>query len=369
FTANTITINGSLTLTSGLMAGNITLGNPAAALTYTPTSYIVGTLKRTISSPGIYTFPIGAADRFALVTLNINSITGTQNIAAAFTSTINGAVPNTTAQGVPVTELLNSGIWTITPNTQPTALSYTITLEGRNHTNGVTDAARYVVLRRDASYYAWGFYGNNGLATQNAGVVNATGSMTGFFREYGIGIASSGVGNVLPLNLISFTAIKKDANVLLQWKTTNEVNTKQALIQHSTDAITWTPIGRIASNNNSVNNYSFLHTQPANGTNYYRLLLQDLNGNSTFSDIRRINLDTKVMLRAYPNPVLNNGLTIDVGQFIDKALNYLVLDYAGRIVKTGKIENQQQHILLQDLLPGMYLLKVSNGTVIKFEKK
>ena len=368
FAAGTVTINGGLTLTTGYMVGNIILTNPMAAVVYNPTSYIVGTLQRSVNTSGTYIFPIGTADRLALATMELNNLTGPQNITAAFSSTINGNVPNTTAYGVPVTQLLNAGIWTLTPNNQTTGGSYTLTLEGRSYTNGVADPLRYVVLRRDASFYDWGFYGSNGVATQNAGVVTATGTMTGFLREYGIGIANSAVTGPLPLKLVSFTATKKDAGVLLQWNTANEVNAEKIVIQYSKDASNWTAIASQPARNTMAASYIYQHSF-AGSVNYYRLQFIDRDGRTTFSEIRKVSMIDVKIVKLYPNPAIGKVVTIDMGKQISTPVSYKLVDGLGRIVLAGNITHQQQSLPLSGVVIGNYYLKLSDGTALVLQVK
>ena len=144
-------------------------------------------------------FPVGTADRQDAATIKLNNLSGPQNITVGFTSTISGQAANTTAQGMPVTDLLNAGIWTITPNIQPASGNYGVTLEGRGYTNGVADPARYVVLKRPSSGYVWAFNGTNGFSTEAGNTVSATANNLTTFSDFAIGIATSGVSSVLPL--------------------------------------------------------------------------------------------------------------------------------------------------------------------------
>ncbi|MDB5200783.1 MAG: C-terminal target protein [Ferruginibacter sp.] len=366
FAINTLTISGNLILTNGLMTGNLTMTDPAATLSYTGTGYIVGTLKRSVTGSGTYIFPVGMADRLTPLKMTLNNMAGVQNITTGFSSTIDGAAPNTTAVGVPVTQLLNAGIWTITPNNQPTSGGYTLTLEGRGYTNGVANPARYVILRRDASFYSWGYYGDNGLSTEVAGVVTATSGLTGFLRQYAIGIASSAVGVVLPLKVERFSAVKKETTVLLQWRTANEVNSDRMIVQHSTDGISWKPVATVLNNNSS--DYQFVHINPAAAANYYRLQLIDKDGKFSYSDIRLVKMDKQAIAFVYPNPATGETVTLDLGKQPISLLSYVIADASGKVCKKGIISSAQQPLSIQGLATGIYFLKISDGTVLKIRR-
>lgn len=219
-------INGSLILTSGILSGDIILSNPNATITSTTASYVAGKITRAVNASGNYNFPIGSTDRYSSVTLQLNAITGTQNIAASFTNTINGSAPNTTAGGQSVTQLLNSGIWTIASDVALTGGNYNVTLQGKGFTNSVTDARRYVVLKRTNSSGAWGFFGNNGTATQTSTVITATAGSIPGFSDFAIGIAAGAV----PSNTVTSDYFRTKASG--NW---NDVNTWES----SSDNITW----------------------------------------------------------------------------------------------------------------------------------
>lgn len=364
------TINGSLFLTNGILGGSITLSNPNATVTGTATSYVTGSITRAVNTSGSYSFPVGSSSRYAPIVLSVNAITGTQKITASFTNTINGSVPNTTASGQNVTLLLNTGIWTITPDVALTGGSYNVTLEARGFTNSVTDATRYVVLKRTNSSSAWAFLGNNGTATYSSTVISATaGNITGF-SDFAIGIAATSVPATLPVSYISFTAQKNNAQVILQWQTAQEINNQYFNVQQSNNAIDWQTIGKVNAGNNIGNNsYQFTHLQPSNGINYYRLQQIDRDGKSSLSDVRGIDMTTtKASLKLYPNPAITDNVTLDYGTQIAKPLSYRIIDYIGRIKQTGNLKNQQETINLSTLSKGKYTLIISDGQIINLIK-
>ena len=305
------TINGDLILTNGilsipfemypLLVNNIVGGSA--------TSYVAGKLTRKVTASGNYTFPIGTTDRYAPVSLQLNNIVGPQTIVAGFSKSMNGAAPNTTAGGKAVTSLLNAGIWTITPNAALTAGSYIINLVGRGYSNGVADAANYVVVKRNNVSSAWGFYGDNGNATQSAGVVSVTaGNITGF-SDFAIGIASGAVPTTLPVKLVDFTARATGQSVLLNWETASEINNDKFLIERSKDAKHFEPLAELKGKGLPAR-YEFRDVLPINGINYYRLNQLDLDGTFTYSAIKpvRFALEQEAV-RIYPNPVVN-GFTV-----------------------------------------------------------
>ncbi|OQP60247.1 LamG domain-containing protein [Niastella populi] len=99
---------------------------------------------------------------------------------------------------------------------------------------------------------------------------------------------------ILPLRWISFITTKQYNNVLLQWSTAQEHNTKDFLVQHSIDSRSWTNVATNAAtgNSSSINNYSYLHTAPLQGMNYYRIVQRDVDGRFGYSVINSVKFNT-----------------------------------------------------------------------------
>jgi len=109
---------------------------------------------------------------------------------------------------------------------------------------------------------------------------------------------------VLPVNLKDFTATALDAKSQLQWTTATENNSSFFDVQYSTDQVNWQSIGSVKAAGNSIaeRKYSFVHTDPTPGDNYYRLRIVDLDNQSSWSSVRVVTFADNVQLSCYPNP-------------------------------------------------------------------
>ena len=112
-------------------------------------------------------------------------------------------------------------------------------------------------------------------------------------------------GTPLPLTLLSFTGIPQGNDALLHWTTTNEVNTRTFFVQRSPDTSAFTTIGSVAAQNTAgTNSYGYTDKGLAPGNYFYRLKMQDITGNYTYSPIVEVpigatGVDNFVL---YPNP-------------------------------------------------------------------
>jgi hypothetical protein len=174
--------------------------------------------------------------------------------------------------------------------------------------------------------------------------------------------------NPLPLTLTGFSGQRSGDNVLLKWTTASEQNTSHFDIQRGTDGIAYSSVGVIPAAGNSTQplNYQFTDVLPASTTPtwYYRLLMTDEDGQSTYSPVLTIgaaNPSTFIMY-AYPNPFSSQvTLTIQSPQ-PDNAL-LLIADMSGRILLTERMPLQKGTNLvplpLGSLAKGVYTLSVS----------
>lgn len=145
---------------------------------------------------------------------------------------------------------------------------------------------------------------------------------------------------VLPLSLLSFTGIKTTTSVVLQWEITNEENTESYIVERSADGKSFKPIGRIVATCRGCDQnttYDFTDSHPLNGNNYYRLQLQDIDRQSSYSNVVKINFVEQQNMVLSPNPTIGicriNGL--------DKAQSYqlTVLSSEGRKMFSATIQN------------------------------
>ncbi|HXR84229.1 MAG TPA: hypothetical protein VN722_07970 [Hanamia sp.] len=112
--------------------------------------------------------------------------------------------------------------------------------------------------------------------------------------------------------VFSFDAHQQNANVFLEWKI--GIDTKQLIIEHSSDAINFSAIKTFDDITPFESTY--LHNQPLNGDNYYRLAKVDNEGKIEYSEIVKVvmqNVSRGIYLSQYS--IENKKVML---QFIDE---------------------------------------------------
>jgi len=160
----------------------------------------------------------------------------------------------------------------------------------------------------------------------------------------------------LPLTWLSFTATKQNQTALLQWATAREQNTRNFTVQHSANGINWVNIGLQAAKGSSTssNQYSYEHSKPITGINYYRILQTDMDNRSSYSAIKPLKF-TKIAepFTIMGNPVTNNMLAVQVNAPINLAL----YTAEGKLLWQQQVNAGTKTIAVSRYAKGTYLLK------------
>ena len=175
---------------------------------------------------------------------------------------------------------------------------------------------------------------------------------------------------VLPLRLISFTGILENNSTKLNWKTTNEINTKDFIVEKSADAVSFSTTGKVNAQTSSAIIHSYIYSDNtlSPGSNYYRLKMEDLDGRFTYSKVVRINNNDRYEIIIAPNPALTDA-TISFNLRQKQKARISIYDIAGRLVKiladaelqagTHKLSWDAKDNKGNNVAAGIYILRVS----------
>ena len=178
----------------------------------------------------------------------------------------------------------------------------------------------------------------------------------------------------LPIDLLSFNAVKQGNNAKITWEVGSEVNNINYELMHSTNAQDWSSINVQKSMTSSNGTYEFLHQNVSKGMNYYRLKIVDAGNNlSKYGPTRSLSFDHTqgYSIIIHPNPVTEN-VTISTS---DASLMSEVSIYSneGKMIQSFTQVNSGTVINMSNYASGFYMVKIKdkNGEmqVIKLSKK
>jgi hypothetical protein len=167
----------------------------------------------------------------------------------------------------------------------------------------------------------------------------------------------------LPVNIKSFHANRKKADVELVWETIYEANNKGFEVQRKLGTgdfatIAFVSTKAIGGNSESELTYSYTDNYLTTGISQYRLLQIDVDGRSKFSEIRNVRGEGQaVKVIVYPNPSMNGKVTV-VFEAAKQSHDVQLMDMNGRII--NQWYKQANNIQIDNLTPGYYNLRIIN---------
>ncbi|MCF0053782.1 FG-GAP-like repeat-containing protein [Dyadobacter sp. LJ53] len=166
-------------------------------------------------------------------------------------------------------------------------------------------------------------------------------------------------GGVLPVELVSFEAVKSENAVELMWRTTWERNSKHFEIQRSSDAKNWQTIGLVnaSTSSNAEIRYHFTDAKPQDGENHYRLRMVDQDGTFANSRIQVVKFDVGIdpfQVKVFPNPASEKLFITTANPESIASIELLTLN--GKMIY--KYQKLPKEIDVRGMAPGVYVLKI-----------
>lgn len=165
----------------------------------------------------------------------------------------------------------------------------------------------------------------------------------------------------LPVELISFKVVLDGDQAKLTWITAQEINNDRFEIEHSVDGLTFDQIGTVEGNGtvNEMKEYNFAHNNLKSGFNYYRLKQVDFDGQSEYSEIKRLSLGgfEDVTISIYPNPS-DEKATVRINEGLATSIELITL--SGTVLQSFQYEEGigTHSFDVSELKEGMYIIRV-----------
>lgn len=173
--------------------------------------------------------------------------------------------------------------------------------------------------------------------------------------------------STLPLTLLDFTAYwNSRQEVTVEWQTSMEQNTRDFQVFRSADNLQWELVGTIpaAGSANGSRYYHLNDAAPLAGTSFYRVKMNDRDGNFKYSPIVRIVNKTAgfALVSISPVPVQGSEAKITLSSSAKENISWMVYDMQGRLSLQGILPVEKgmntASMDFSRLTAGTYLLKV-----------
>lgn len=176
-----------------------------------------------------------------------------------------------------------------------------------------------------------------------------------------IGTASS-----LPVELNSFNAREGGGQVNLDWSTASQLNFSHFEVEHSVNARDWNVLTSIAGEgtSNDLKEYSYTHTTPQNGKNYYRMRMVDLDETFEYSDVVSTNVSANSIVSLSPNPTTGGNVRYTLNFTPEEGDQLVVYDLMGGLVQANQVVSFSGELTLpSSLIRGTYLVRYKGHAV------
>lgn len=180
--------------------------------------------------------------------------------------------------------------------------------------------------------------------------------------------------NPLPVEMTAFEATLDGAAAHLQWRTGSETNNAGFEVQHAAPNQDFEPQGFVEGRGttDTPQQYTFRIGNLVPGTHRFRLQQTDLDGTTTLTDVRtvEVTMRNRVMIQATPNPLRGTG-TVRFAVQQAQPVTVTVYNVLGQHVKTlytgTPVPDQAETITFDTgtLASGTYFVRIAGDTVQK----
>ena len=308
-----------------------------------------GVLKRSIANAASFTFPVGnTAYNPVIITNNTTAadVFSVRVMDEVYWKGTSGGI--TTTPRVKRTWIINKNI----PNSfDGNGVDFSFAWNTGEATAGLNTPRLY---HFDGSQWQKQAAGNTVNSTNNL-LYNG---YKGTFSPFSIGDDVV----LLPVTWLDFRCeAAKDNTTRLHWRTAMEQNTRAFIVERSADGQAYQSIGEVPATGHSqtLRSYAFADPQPMASGGYYRVRMEDREGNFSYSDVCNSKagaVNNPAPLKVFPNPT-DGGLYM-IALEPERNFVWEVFSATGQRVASGNSQDGQANARLHHLSEGLYQLRV-----------
>jgi hypothetical protein len=164
---------------------------------------------------------------------------------------------------------------------------------------------------------------------------------------------------ILPVTILSFSAVQQGNAAVLNWRVANQINNKGYFVEKSVNGISYNSIGFVAADEKQT---SFTYTDKSltDGVSYYRIKEVDNDGKYMYSTVQKIEY-SKFTWKITGNPLNNSSVQL----MLDKPANISVqiVSSNGNIIKAiqkGNLlaGNYNIPLNINNVSTGVYIIRL-----------
>lgn len=193
-------------------------------------------------------------------------------------------------------------------------------------------------------------------------------------KDFTVTLMAGNSWQTTPVELINYYAKKSNNQASIYWTTLTEKNNSHFTIERSSNGKHFNKLGKVTGllNSTNVQQYEFSDKNPFTGTNYYRLIQYDLNGDSTDYGIKTVKftLNEAENTSIYPNPSQGKFTISFKDSNYSEQINIVIQDITGKDIYNQLHTVQDGKVNINIHIPsGYYTLKATNNITGYITKK
>ncbi len=243
-----------------------------------------------------------------------------------------------------------------------------VTLYWDGNSGGVTSLPDLRVAYFNAA--SWNNIGNTGTTgTTAAGTI--TSDSTKDWGPFTLASTIALPGNPLPVELLSFTGIKKNKTVELKWMTASELNNDYFTLQKSSNNFTYAELVKIkgSGTTNYSNAYYYTDLNPHQGFNFYKLFQTDFDGSVFEKGTVAVKFEASQPEIQITPDQSNQQILISFGDDQQKTAYIDIIDVTGKCVMTRSVTGGSHvHLKTDNLANGVYIIRIRTTTEMVYKR-
>jgi autotransporter-associated beta strand protein len=347
------TVLGILTLNGILNTGISNIIATSVVAGGSATAYVNGPINITVPAAANISVPVGKGGSYRPIVINSNGTTSTYTVEFFHAAS---STPNNTSYGPGVGSVDASSYWNVIQTSGVDLPGLTL---GWNATTAVTGYTLLRVVHNIAG--VWTDAGANNITGNNAsGTISSNPVVS-------LGLFTIGASNIQPLviRLDDIAVVNKGSANEVTWHAPEETAGDFYELEKSTDGRDFAKIATVEAGKKS---YNYSDANVVNGLNAYCVKMIGRDGASAYSKIVSVITVTAAQTNAvsvYPNPV-QDQLNIQLAHSAEGTVT--VTDITGKILGKTHVSGNHATVDMNKLAEGVYFVDYNDGeTTQKFK--